>query len=372
MRKDARMMDLFTMINHNLDSHSKESRNANDGEEPRSSLLKGVGMWLLSVQQYVSPFQVKLRTYAVICLSSAAALIEWMTGFQTMRECISTAAARVIEEESPFVKLLNTRVRDDILAPNGATAFARLLRENPPVLQHWYFALARDADHWLNIRNRFIATQALWCMVGYIIGLGDRHCENIMLSDVDGELTHVDFDCIFDAGHKLKVPEVVPFRLTSNCVSAMGANGVEGPFRWVCVEAMSVLRAHKKTLLSVMFSFVADPVTQWATAARTKQFSLRGGKTEANLVVARASDNADRTVKEVEQKLSGVVFLARAVTSDGSHDGGAQDPLLLPNDFQGDFRGASLSVEGQVDELIRVATSTKYLIRMYIGWMPLL
>ncbi|KAF4695495.1 hypothetical protein FOZ60_004567 [Perkinsus olseni] len=358
MRKDARMMDLFTMINHNLDNHSKENRNAADSEgEARGSLLKGV----------------KLRTYAVVCLSSAAALIEWMTGFQTMRDCITSAAARVLEEGSPFVKLLNTKVRDDILAPNGTTAFVRLVRENPPVLQHWHFALARDADHWLHMRNRFVATQALWCMVGYIIGLGDRHCENIMMSDVDGELTHVDFDCIFDAGHNLKVPELVPFRLTSNCVSAMGANGVEGPFRWACIEAMSALRAHKRTLLSVMFSFVADPVTPWSTAARTKQFSLRGGKAEVNLVVARASDNADKTVKEVEQKLSGVVFLANAEVSGSGHGGGTQDPLLLPaNDIQGEFRGASISVEGQVDELIRIATSTKYLTRMYIGWMPLL
>ncbi|KAF4677611.1 hypothetical protein FOL47_000566 [Perkinsus chesapeaki] len=358
MRKDARMMDLFTMINHNLESHCDDNRNGVDYEHQKGSLLKGV----------------KLRTYAVVCLSSTAALIEWMTGFLTMRDCINNAHSRLYGKgENPFEKLLNTKVRDVICAPNGEAAFARLIRETPPLLQHWHFSLARDADHWLAMRNKFIATQALWCMVGYIIGLGDRHCENIMLSEIDGELTHVDFDCIFDAGHKLKIPELVPFRLTSNCVSAMGANGVEGPFRAACVQAMSALRAHKKTLLSVLFSFVADPVTQWASAARTKQYSLRGGKAEINLVVARASDNADRTVKEVEQKLSGVVFLTQSDVSGGGLDSGTQDALLLSaNDMQGDYRGTGISVEGQVDELIRIATSPKYLIRMYIGWMPLL
>ncbi|KAF4720758.1 hypothetical protein FOZ62_020671, partial [Perkinsus olseni] len=133
MRKDARMMDLFTMINHNLDNHSKENRNSADSEaEARGSLLKGV----------------KLRTYAVVCLSSAAALIEWMTGFQTMRDCITSAAARVLEQGSPFVKLLNTKVRDDILAPNGTTAFVRLVRENPPICRYPGFVVYGWVHHW--------------------------------------------------------------------------------------------------------------------------------------------------------------------------------------------------------------------------------
>lgn len=35
-------------------------------------------------------------------------------------------------------------------------------------------------------------------MVGYIIGLGDRHGENIMLDEVTGETVHCDFNCLFD------------------------------------------------------------------------------------------------------------------------------------------------------------------------------
>ena len=35
-------------------------------------------------------------------------------------------------------------------------------------------------------------------MVGYIIGLGDRHYENIMLDEGTGETVHCDFNCLFD------------------------------------------------------------------------------------------------------------------------------------------------------------------------------
>jgi phosphatidylinositol kinase/protein kinase (PI-3 family) len=51
-------------------------------------------------------------------------------------------------------------------------------------------------------------------MIGYVIGLGDRHGDNILIHQHTGEITHVDFDCIFEKGAQLKVPEIVPFRLT--------------------------------------------------------------------------------------------------------------------------------------------------------------
>ena len=35
-------------------------------------------------------------------------------------------------------------------------------------------------------------------MVGYIVGLGDRHGENILIDQSNGEGVHVDFDCLFN------------------------------------------------------------------------------------------------------------------------------------------------------------------------------
>ena len=47
-------------------------------------------------------------------------------------------------------------------------------------------------------------------MVGYMLGLGDRHGENILFDTVSGETVHVDFNCIFN--------KVSPFVL-SNIIS---------------------------------------------------------------------------------------------------------------------------------------------------------
>ena len=57
-------------------------------------------------------------------------------------------------------------------------------------------------------------------MIGYTVGLGDRHLENILIETTTGSLMHVDFACLFDHGLNLETPERVPFRLTQNLHSS--------------------------------------------------------------------------------------------------------------------------------------------------------
>ena len=40
----------------------------------------------------------------------------------------------------------------------------------------------------------------------------------------------MDFDCIFEKGLKLKVPEIVPFRLTANFMDTLGIFREKGVF----------------------------------------------------------------------------------------------------------------------------------------------
>ena len=67
--------------------------------------------------------------------------------------------------------------------------------------------------------------------VGYILGLGDRHVQNILIDCQSAELVHIDLGVAFEQGHILPTPETVPFRLTRDIVDGMGVAGVEGIFR---------------------------------------------------------------------------------------------------------------------------------------------
>ena len=85
-------------------------------------------------------------------------------------------------------------------------------------------------------RLAYAHTTAVMSIVGYILGLGDRHGENILFDSTNGDCVHVDFNCLFNRvwcalntshfchqiiifqfqGETFDVPEVVPFRLTHN------------------------------------------------------------------------------------------------------------------------------------------------------------
>lgn len=45
-------------------------------------------------------------------------------------------------------------------------------------------------------------------MIGFILGLGDRHGENLLLDLINGDAIHVDFNLLFNKGENLNVPEV--------------------------------------------------------------------------------------------------------------------------------------------------------------------
>ena len=46
-------------------------------------------------------------------------------------------------------------------------------------------------------------------MVGHVVGLGDRHGENILLDAAAGDAVHVDFACLFDKACRPQTPSPV-------------------------------------------------------------------------------------------------------------------------------------------------------------------
>ena len=89
-------------------------------------------------------------------------------------------------------------------------------------------------------------------MVGYILGLGDRHPSNLMIHRVTGSIIHIDFgDCFEVAMHREKFPEKIPFRLTRMLTNAMEVSGIEGTFRHTCESVMDVLRQRLVVVLCV-------------------------------------------------------------------------------------------------------------------------
>ena len=109
---------------------------------------------------------------------------------------------------------------------------------------------SRNAEHWLLRRTTYTRSLAVMSMVGYILGLGDRHPSNLMLDRLTGKILHIDFgDCFEVAVHRDKFPEKIPFRLTRMLINALEVSGVEGNYRHAAEGAMWLLRESKDTVL---------------------------------------------------------------------------------------------------------------------------
>ena len=70
-----------------------------------------------------------------------------------------------------------------------------------------------NSEVWFDRRTNYTRSLAVMSMVGYILGLGDRHPSNLMLDRMSGKILHIDFgDCFEVAMNREKYPEKIPFR----------------------------------------------------------------------------------------------------------------------------------------------------------------
>ncbi|KAG6370861.1 serine/threonine-protein kinase ATR-like protein [Boletus reticuloceps] len=104
-------------------------------------------------------------------------------------------------------------------------------------------------------------------MVGFILGLGDRRCENILLDTNTGDVVHIDFNCLSEKGKTLEIPERLRC-LTQNMIDGLGVTGVEGVFRIACEMTMQLLRDNKDSLMSILDALIHDPLVEWEDEKR--------------------------------------------------------------------------------------------------------
>lgn len=108
--------------------------------------------------------------------------------------------------------------------------------------------------------------------------------------------------------------QVVPFRLTRNMVDGLGPLGVEGPFRRSCESTLRVLRDKKMMLLTVLQSFVHDPLVEWiATEQRNQQLRQTRGNARKSTVAAPQRDvdfgavKSGQAISLIDMRLSGKI-----------------------------------------------------------------
>ena len=88
-----------------------------------------------------------------------------------------------------------------------------------------------------------------YCVITYILGVGDRHLDNLMLAP-DGRMFHIDFGFMMGRDPKVFPP---PMKLCKEMVEAMGGtdSAFFGRFKTYCCEAYNILRKHVVLILNL-------------------------------------------------------------------------------------------------------------------------
>jgi phosphatidylinositol kinase/protein kinase (PI-3 family) len=268
-----------------------------------------------------------IATYTVVPLTKQTGLIKWVTGADTIHQMMADfrdfrgiPLYQEYDMSREFAgvefRLLNGLQRYEIFEIVQQSCKATELFE---MLWLW----SPNARLWVRRTESFTVSVALMSMIGYIVGLGDRHPSNIMVQKDTGTVVHIDFGESFESALMRKTdPEQVPFRLTRLIVNALEGSMIDGLYERMCVTVMRLIRRHRVSLSAQLAIFIREPLDLTA---------LRLGASETVVL--------DR----VFRKLQG-------------NELGDDDAVWTP--------------EAQVAKLIRVASNPHNYIRHYHGWCP--
>lgn len=270
-----------------------------------------------------------ISTYAIIPMTPQTGLISWVTGASTLHQIICEyreirGISQLIEydlmKELTHVEFqqLNHLQRMEAFQYVSQTCKANELFE-------YFWIKASNPAIWLKRRKNFTVTNGLMSIVGYIIGLGDRHPGNIMIQPENGHLIHIDFGETFES--TLVRPlfqEKVPFRLTRMLTNAHEGCMVNGVFSDTCETVMTVFRTNISSLEAYLAIFIREPLEKNGSYVTNNQHT--------------------EIVDRIDLKLKGHEW---------------QDEGI-----------AEVNVPTQVEKLISIAVNPENYVCHYSGWCP--
>jgi ataxia telangiectasia mutated family protein len=284
-----------------------------------------------------------IRTYKVIPLSPKSGIIEFVPNSTSFSDFLVGAHERYYPQDYKYNDA-RRRIQDakEHSTDTRLKAYRKVCEHLQPVMRHFFFERYNNPDEWFAKRTAYTRTTAAVSILGHVLGLGDRHCQNIMLDEKTGEVVHIDLGVAFEAGKVLPVPELVPFRLTRDVVDGMGITKTEGVFRRCCEFTLDALREDKDSIMTLLNVLRYDPLYNWTVsplkAKRMQQDTGRNagdadGPEGSSKKREEEAGEADRALSTVEKKLS-----------------------------------QALSTAATVSELIQQATDERNLATLFSGW----
>uniref|UniRef100_A0A8C7BY96 DNA-dependent protein kinase catalytic subunit n=1 Tax=Neovison vison TaxID=452646 RepID=A0A8C7BY96_NEOVI len=332
---------------------------------------------LLSQDAACSQRNMQLKTYHVIPMTSRLGLIEWIENTFTLKDFLLSNMSR--EEKAKFVLirhfLLNHRAAS---RSETVTSFRRRESKVPAdLLKRAFLKMSTGPEAFLALRSHFASSHALMCISHWILGIGDRHLNNFMISMETGGMIGIDFGHAFGSATQfLPVPELMPFRLTRQFINLMLPMKEAGVMSSVMVHALRAFRSHSDLLINTMDVFVKEPSFDWKNFEQ--KMLKKGGSWIQEINVTEKNWYPRQKIHYAKRKLAGAN--PAVITCDELFLG--HEKALAFVDYVAVARGSKdhniraqhpesgLSEEAQVKCLIDQATDPNILGRTWQGWEP--
>ncbi|XP_013928118.1 PREDICTED: DNA-dependent protein kinase catalytic subunit [Thamnophis sirtalis] len=239
---------------------------------------------ILSRDAACSQRNMQIKTYQVIPMTTRLGLIEWLENTYTLKEFLlknmsEQEKTRYNSPEGPRADyndwLHKMGERDGIerymtmfkRASRTETVMSFQRRENrvpEDLLRKAFVKMSTTPEALLSLRSHFASTHALLCISHWILGIGDRHLSNFMISTETGGLVGIDFGHAFGSATQfLRLPELMPFRLTRQFVNLMLPMKESGLIYSVMVHSLRAYRINQDVLINTMDIFVKEPSLDW-------------------------------------------------------------------------------------------------------------
>lgn len=186
------------------------------------------------------------------------------------------------------------------IVPNAHTLYE--IKEELNFSLQNYILNSNKQDTINSIRKRFMKSTAAYCVITYLLGIGDRHLDNIMVTN-DGVLFHIDYGFILGLDPKPLAPSM---RITREMVDAIG--GINSShyheFQEICSTAYNCLRRNCNIFMNMLLLLpdASPPINKNKISITRKQLKdeivkrfLPGQNyTEAKLHLAQKMDTSSQ------------------------------------------------------------------------------
>ena len=167
-----------------------------------------------------------------------------------------------LDYEFTSYKVLATSKSDGFVefVPNSIT-ISDIKKKYSGEMRPYYNELSKGKEDVLeSMLNSYINSCAGYCVVTYILGIGDRHLENLMINN-KGRLFHIDFGYILGKDPK---PYPPPIKLCKEMVDCMGGKNSKKfeEFKQKCVNAYWVLRENAKVIVNMFYLMIDSGIPE--------------------------------------------------------------------------------------------------------------